>query len=58
MSGTVGGDTEGNMDQMIVYTVVLVALGWQASVALCRRAVAVQQQLRVGRSRSKYGGHC
>jgi len=41
------------MEQMIVGAVVLVAVGWWASVAPWRRAVAVQRQIRVGRSRIK-----
>ena len=41
------------MEQMIVCTVALVALGWWASVAPRKRAVAVQRQVRVGRSRIK-----
>jgi hypothetical protein len=53
MNRTVGGEKEGSMEQMIVCAVVLMALGWGASVALYRRAVAVQQQVRVDESRIK-----
>ena len=46
-------EKEDHMDQMIVCAMALVALGWWACVAPWRRAVAVQRQAGVGRSRIK-----
>ena len=43
------------MDKMIVCAVALVAIGWWVTVAPGRRAVAVQRQTGIGRSRMKYG---
>ena len=53
MSGTVVGEKEDNMEQMIVCAVALVALGWWASVAPWKMAVSVQWRAGVGRLRIK-----
>ena len=40
MRGTVGNEEEGRMDQMIVYVLAMVALGWGVGVTLWRTVPA------------------
>ena len=53
MIETIGGDTEGSLEQIIVCAVALVTLLWWASAARWRTAVAVRRQAEVGRFRVK-----